>query len=87
MVDMKQRQSIIGSDDGLSPGRHQAITCTSVGNCQLYYQEETSAKFKIEINIGKTFLNMSSAKCWSFCLGFKVLSDWSTGLEIVLTGI
>ena len=46
MFDMKQRQSIIGSDDGLSPGRHQAITCTSVGNCQLYYQEETSAKDK-----------------------------------------
>ena len=45
MLDMKQRQSIIGSDDGLSTGRHQAITCTSVGNCQLYYQEETSAKF------------------------------------------
>ena len=44
-----QRQSIIGSDDGLSPGRHQAITCTSVGNCQLYYQEETSVKFKSKV--------------------------------------
>ena len=32
MLDMKQRQSIIGSDDGLSPGRHQPITCTSIGN-------------------------------------------------------
>ena len=50
MLDMKQRQSIIiGSDDGLSPGRHQAITCTSVGNCQLYYQEETSDKFKSKL--------------------------------------
>ena len=49
MLDMKQRQSIIGSDDGLSPGRHQAITCTSVGNCQLYYQEETSTKFKSKL--------------------------------------
>ena len=47
MLDMKQRQSIIGSDDGLSPGRHPAIT--SVGNCQLYYQEETSAKFKSKL--------------------------------------
>ena len=46
MLDMKQRQSILGSDDGLSTGRHQAITCTSVGNCQLYYQGEASAKFK-----------------------------------------
>ena len=34
MFDTKQRQSIISSDDGLSPSRHQAITCTSVGNCQ-----------------------------------------------------
>ena len=49
MFDMKQRQSIIGSDDGLSPGWHQAITCTSVGNCELYCQEETSAKFKSEL--------------------------------------
>ena len=30
MLDMKQRQSIIGSDDGLSPGRHQAA-CRLVG--------------------------------------------------------
>ena len=50
-----QRQSIIGSDDGLSPGRHQAITCTSVGNCQLYYQEQTSAKFKSKLIWGKRF--------------------------------
>ena len=49
MLDMKQRQSIIGSDDGLSTGRHQAITCTSVGNCQLYYQEETSTKLKSKL--------------------------------------
>ena len=48
MLDMKQRQSIIGSDDGLSPDRHQAITCTSVGNCQ-HYQEETSAEFKSKL--------------------------------------
>ena len=49
MLDMKQRQSIIGSDDDLSPGRHQASTCTSVVNCQLYYQEETSAKSKSKL--------------------------------------
>ena len=44
-----QRQSIIGSDGGLSPGRHQAITCTSVENCQLFYQEETSTKIKSKL--------------------------------------
>ena len=55
MLDMKQRQSTIGSDDGLSPGRHQAITCTSVGNCQLYYQEETSDKFKSKLILGNRF--------------------------------
>ena len=49
MLDTKLRQSIIGSDDGLSPGRHQAITCTIVGNYQLYYQEEISAKFKSKL--------------------------------------
>ena len=49
MLDTKQRQSIISSDDGLSPSRHQAIACTSVGNCQLYYQEKASAKFKSKL--------------------------------------
>ena len=49
MLDTKQQQSIIGSDDGLSPGRHQAITCTIVENCQLYSQKEASAKFKSKL--------------------------------------
>ena len=49
MLDTKLRQSIISSDDDLSPSRHQAITCTSDWNCQLYYQEETSAKFKSKL--------------------------------------
>ena len=49
--------TIIGSDDGLSHGRRQAIIWTNAGICILFT---------------KMYLNMSSGKWQSFCLGLNV---------------
>ena len=64
---------IIGSDNGLSPGRHQATIWTNVGILLIW-----PLGIKIQWNINtfpfkKTNLNMSSVKCQLFCLGLNVL--------------
>ena len=91
MLDTKQRQSIISSDDGLSPSRHQAITCTSVRNCRLYYQEETSAKFKSKLIQGKHFCEARRAShCHSPQTTFSsnstccVLSTQKSAMHVVV---
>ena len=68
--------TIIGSDDGLSPGRRQAIIWTNAG---ILFIEPLGTNFS-EILIGiqifsftKMRLKMSSAKCRPFCLGLNVL--------------
>ena len=68
--------TIIGSDNGLSPGRRQAIIWNNAG---LLLIESSGTNFS-EISIGiKTFLfkkmhlNMSSAKWRPFCFGLNVL--------------
>ena len=68
--------AIIGSDNGLSPGRRQAIIWNNAG---LLLIEPLGANFS-EISIGiqtfsfkKMHLNMSSAKGRPFCLGLNVL--------------
>ena len=68
--------TIIGSDNGLSPGRRQAIIWTNAG---LLLIEPLGTNFS-EISIGiqtfslkKVHLNMSSAKWRPFCLGLNVL--------------
>ena len=68
--------TIIGSDNGLSPGRHQAIIWNNAG---LLLIEPLGTNFS-EISIGvqtfsfkKMHLNMSSAKWRRFCLGLNVL--------------
>ena len=44
---MSMGRIIIGSDNGLLPTQHQAITCTSVDKmCQLHPLEHISIKFK-----------------------------------------
>ena len=69
--------TIIGSDDGLSPGRRQAIIWTNAG---LLLNRHLGTNFS-EILIGiqifsfkKMHLKMSSAKWRPFCLGLNVLS-------------
>ena len=71
--------TIIGSDNGLSPGRLQAIIWTNAG---ILLIEPLGTKFN-EILIGiqifsftKMLLKMSSAKWRPFCLGLNVLTTW-----------
>ena len=70
----------IGSDNGLSPERHQAIIWNNVG---LLLIEPLGTNFS-EISIGiqtfsfkKMHLKMSSAKWRPFCLGLNALTYWS----------
>ena len=68
--------TIIGSDNGLSPERRQAIIWTNAGILLIGPLETNFSEILIEI---QTFslkiirLKMSSAKCCSFCLGLNVL--------------
>ena len=68
--------TIIGSDDGLSPGRHQAIIRTNAG---LLLIEPLGTNFNevlIEIHtfsFRKMHLKLSSGKCRPFCLDPNVL--------------
>ena len=69
--------TLIGSDNGLSPGRHQAIIWTSVGILLIWPLGTKFSEIFIEIQIflfKKMHLNMSSVKCHPFCLGLNVLT-------------
>ena len=68
--------SILGSDDGLSPGRRQAIISTNDGILLISPLGTNFGEILIEINIfsfKKMHLKMSSGKCRPFCLGLNVL--------------
>ena len=75
------KQTIIGSDDGLSPGRRQAIIWTNAGILLIGTLGTNFSEIFIEIRMfsfKKMGLKVSSAKQWPFCLGFNVLSHgWS----------
>ena len=75
--------TIIGSDDGLSPGRRQVIIWTNAGYLLIW---PLGTNFN-EVLIGiQTFLfkkmhsKMSSAKWGPFCLGLNVLIDNHTNV-------
>ena len=71
------KQIIIGSDNGLSPGRRQAIIWTNAG---ILFIGPLGTKFNeilLEIqtfSFKKMYLKMSSGKWQPFCLGLNVLS-------------
>ena len=70
--------TIIGSDNGLSPGRRQAIIGTNAGIFLIGSMGINFSEIFIEIHtfsFRKMHLNMSSAKWRSFCLGLNVLTD------------
>ena len=77
--------TIIGSDDGLSPGRRQAIIWTNAG---IFLFGPLGSNFRevlIEIDIfsfKKMHLKLSSAKWGSFCLSLNVWRE-RTGRETV----
>ena len=69
--------TIIGSDNGLSPGRHRAIILTNAGILLIRPLGTNFSEIFIEIqtfSLKKIRLKMSSAKCCSFRLGLDVLS-------------
>ena len=67
---------IIGSDNGLSPGRRQIITWTNAGILLMGPLGTNFSEISIEIDISsfkKTHLKMLSAKCRPSCLVLNVL--------------
>ena len=69
--------TIIGSDNGLSPERRQAIIWTNAGILLIGPVGTNFNEILIEIqtfSLNKIRLKMSSAKCCSFRLGLNVLS-------------
>ena len=69
--------TIIGSDNGLSPGRRQAIIWTNDGILLIWPLETNFSEILIEIRIfslKKIRLKMSSAKCCPFRLGLNVFN-------------
>ena len=69
--------TIIGSDNGLTPGRRQAIIWPNVWIALIGPSGTNYSEILIAINIfsfKKIHLKMSSAKCRPFCLGLNMLS-------------
>ena len=71
------KKTIIGSDNGLPPGRHQAIIWTNAGLLLIGTLGTNFSEILIKIRIfsfKKMGFNVSSAKWRPFCLGLNVLS-------------
>ena len=69
--------TIIDSDNGLSPGRRQAIIWTNVGILLIGLLGTNFSEMLIEIHtfsFKKIHLKMSSGKWRPFCLGLNVLT-------------
>ena len=69
--------TIIGSDNGLSPGRRQAITWTSVGILLIGPLGTNFSEMSIKIHtflLKRIHLKMSSGKWRPFCLGLNMLT-------------
>ena len=70
--------TIIGSDNGLSPGRRQAIIWTNAGILLIRHLATNVSEILIGIqafSFKKMYFKMSSAKWRPFCLGLNVLRD------------
>ena len=69
--------NIIGSDNGLSPGRHQAIIWTNTGILLIGPLGTNFSEILIEIqtfSLKKIHLKMLSVKCCAFRLGLNMLT-------------
>ena len=69
--------TIIGSDNGLSPGRCQAIIWNNAGLLLIEPLETNFSEISIRIqtfSFKKMYLNTSSAKWHPFCLSLNVLN-------------
>ena len=75
------KQTIIGSDNGLSPGRRQAIISTNAGILLIGPFGTNFSEISIKIltfSFTKMRLKVSSAKWRPFCLGLNVLMIWTS---------
>ena len=74
--------TIIGSDNGLSPARHQAIIWTNAGILLIGHLRTNFSEILIKIEtcslLMKKHLKVSSAKWRPFCLGHNVLNSLVT---------
>ena len=73
---------IIGSDNGLPPGRRQAIIWTNAGILLIGHLGTNFSEILIQIHtfsFKKMHLKMSSAKWRPFCLGLNVLRHCVSG--------
>ena len=71
------KQTIIGADNGLSPGRRQAIIWTIAGIMLIGLLETNFSEILIEIytfSFKKMHLKMSNGEWWPSCLGINVLN-------------
>ena len=78
--------TIIGSDNGLSPDRRQAIIWTNAGILLIGPLGTNFSEILIEIltfSFKKMRLKVSCAKRWPSCLGLNVLSQWKVALKNV----
>ena len=69
--------SIIGSDNGLSPDRHQAIIRINAGILLIQTLGTNFSEILggiLIFSLKKMHLKMLSAKWWPFCLGLNVLT-------------
>ena len=76
--------TIIGSDNGLSPGRRQAIIWDNAGLLLIEPLWTNVSEISIGIqtfSFMKIYLNMSSAKWRQFCLGLNVLKGFFEEIE------
>ena len=76
--------TIIGSDNGLSPGRHQAIIWTNAGILLIRHLGTNFSEISIEIHIlsfTKMHLKMSSGKWRPFCLVLNVLNTYIVAMR------
>ena len=70
--------TIIDSDNGLSPGRRQAIIWTNAGILLIWPLGTNFSEISIDIqtfSLKKIHFKMSSGKWRPFCLGLNVLTD------------
>ena len=79
--------TIIGSDNGLSPGRRQAIIWTNVGILLIERSETNFSEILIEIiifSVKKMHLKMSSGNCRPFWLGLNELRHYQGTILLCL---
>ena len=78
--------NIIGSDNGFSPGRHQAIIWTNAGILLIDPLGANLSEILSEIHtfsFKKMHLKMSSGKWRPFCLGLNVLIGTNEALSSI----